>query len=142
MSSTFLFVRLVTFAALGLTGCGGEDRDGDGWVTPEDCDDLDPLVNPDGIDVCVDGRITIRDCDGDFRGSDDFFVTGGVVDVDGDGWGRWTSWNTCGTPPGPEVGREGDCDDGDPAVNPDVDEVCGDGVDNDCDGSADEACEA
>lgn len=29
-----------------------------------------------------------------------------------------------------------DCDDGDPAVNPGADEVCGDGVDQDCDGGA------
>jgi hypothetical protein len=42
-------------------------------------------------------------------------------DVDGDGY------TTCG----------GDCDDSDSGVNPDATEVCGDGVDNDCDGEAD-----
>ena len=42
------------------------------------------------------------------------------VDEDGDGWAV----------------DGGDCDDGDPAVNPYQDEVC-DGIDNDCDGYVD-----
>jgi hypothetical protein len=33
----------------------------------------------------------------------------------------------------------GDCDDTNAAVNPDADEICGDGIDQDCDG-ADEDC--
>jgi hypothetical protein len=32
-----------------------------------------------------------------------------------------------------------DCNDGDPAVNPDAEEICGDGIDQDCSGS-DEEC--
>jgi len=32
---------------------------------------------------------------------------------------------------------DGDCDDSDPAVNPGESEVCGDGIDNDCDGQSD-----
>jgi hypothetical protein len=37
-----------------------------------------------------------------------------------------------------EIGGD-DCDDGDPAVSPDADEKCGDGLDNDCDGAIDDA---
>lgn len=36
---------------------------------------------------------------------------------------------------------QGDCDDGDPEVNPNVKEVCGDQLDNNCDGFFDEGCE-
>lgn len=34
----------------------------------------------------------------------------------------------------------GDCDDEDASINPGAEEVCGDGVDNNCDGFADEDC--
>jgi hypothetical protein len=46
------------------------------------------------------------------------------VDADGDGV------TTC----------DGDCDDGDALSNPAGNEICGDAVDNNCDGAADEAC--
>jgi hypothetical protein len=36
--------------------------------------------------------------------------------------------------------NEGDCDDKNPAVNPDAKEICGDGRDNDCDDRQDEGC--
>lgn len=49
---------------------------------------------------------------------------GSCTDADGDGY--------CAT--------EGDCDDNDASVNPGASEVCGDNVDNDCDGSVDEGC--
>jgi predicted outer membrane repeat protein len=47
------------------------------------------------------------------------------IDEDGDGYP-------------PDAG--GDCDDGDPTIHPDTDELCDDGVDNNCDGLIDEGC--
>lgn len=45
-------------------------------------------------------------------------------DFDGDNDGIPSTW---------------DCDDQDPDVHPEADEVCGDGIDNDCDDDVDEA---
>jgi hypothetical protein len=46
----------------------------------------------------------------------DYMAYEDPVDDDDDGWEDWE-----------------DCDDGDPAINPDADEICDDGIDNDCD---------
>jgi len=66
------------------------------------------------------GDPEILDLDGSFS---DVGAYGGpdAQDHDGDGHGYGT----------------GDCDDEDPAIHPEADEVCDDGLDNDCDGAAD-----
>jgi immune inhibitor A len=51
------------------------------------------------------------------------------IDNDGDGYGV-----------GAGCVREQDCDDTDADLNPGADEVCGDGIDNNCDGETDEGC--
>ncbi len=51
------------------------------------------------------------------------------IDNDGDGYGVGTA-----------CVREQDCDDTDADVNPGADEICGDGIDNNCDGQTDEGC--
>ena len=53
---------------------------------------------------------------------------------DGDGWGD-ASVLGCTLPDG-AVEQDGDCDDADPAVNPDADDVCDNGID--CDADIDE----
>ncbi len=53
-----------------------------------------------------------------------------LVDADGDGWVE--AENEC--VPG------GDCDDNDATVFPGAEEICGDGIDNNCDGAIDEGC--
>jgi MYXO-CTERM domain-containing protein len=119
-------------SALLITGC--EDGDGDGYCDGEDCDDADPAVNPGALEVCDDG---IDDnCDGVDEASDDdgdtyidIACVGGDdcddddpamhpgIDVDGDGW------SLCD-----------DCNDNVAIMNPGVQEICDDGIDNDCSG--------
>lgn len=53
-----------------------------------------------------------------------------LVDNDGDGWVE--AMNEC--VPG------GDCDDNNPDINPGVEEICGNGIDDNCDGETDENC--
>lgn len=62
--------------------------------------------------------VEIQDLDGD--GSNSRYVFGELAEDQSEGW---------------------DCDDGDPDVNPDADEICEDEVDNNCDRETDEeAC--
>mgnify|MGYP000270936296 FL=1 len=94
----------------------------------QDCDDDDPLVNPAAEEVC-DG--IDNDCDGTVdvgaSGGDTWFA-----DTDDDGFGDPdVTVMDCVAPAG-FVGDDSDCDDDDPTVNPDADEVCN-GIDDDCD---------
>jgi hypothetical protein len=57
---------------------------------------------------------------------------GDVLLEDNDGDGFVAELNEC--VPG------GDCDDNDPTTYPGAEELCGDGIDNDCDGDVDEDC--
>lgn len=104
------------------------DDDGDGYceVPPcinttsvePDCDDSAPLAYPNATEVAnnIDDN-----CDGRV---DEGTV---VYDDDGDGY--------CETPPCVNTTRQQpDCNDDEFTVNPAATEVCGDGLDNDCDG--------
>ncbi|MCB9593508.1 MAG: hypothetical protein H6719_12310 [Sandaracinaceae bacterium] len=112
------------------------DNDGDGVdACPEgttincDCNDNDPTINPRAVDVCLDG--VDQDCDG----------VDACCDADGDGYTQCIDPDT--------FERTGDCIDVaddclrqdppcDPAavdprsVNPGADEICFDGIDNNC----------
>jgi hypothetical protein len=107
-----------------------------GWVSDAtDCEDADASVHPGAPELCNGGD---DDCDG---AMDDPPVTGDASwypDLDGDGYGD-ASGAACGWSEG-YISQAGDCDDGDRLVHPGVEEVCNDGVDNNCDGSPN-ACE-
>jgi len=63
------------------------------------------------------------------------------ADSDGDGYGNPNaSQATCTGAPAGYVTDNGDCNDGDNAINPAATEVCNDGTDNNCDGQIDEGC--
>ena len=114
------------------------DGDGDGFDTDDlggdDCDDTDPEVGPDADEIC-DG--IDNDCDGlvDAEDPDIIGAYEGHPDLDGDGYGDdTTTILTCDLSDLSETG--GDCNDLDATMNPSAFEICGDGLDNDCDGSA------
>ena len=80
----------------------------------DDCDDEDAEIHPGlpDADAEIDGKD--NDCDGVID----------VYDQDGDGFGMY----------------EGDCDDLNAEVSPDAAELCGDTLDNNCDGLYNEDC--
>ena len=117
------------------TGDDCTDADGDGYCADVDCDDEDASVNPGATEIC-------NDVDDDCDGSTDEGVTTHVYrDLDLDGYGdELGGTDTCGVPSG-YTSRTGDmdCNDADASINPGASEICGDGIDQDCN-EADEAC--
>jgi len=128
------------------------DVDGDGYGDPSttsaactqpggyqgdgtDCDDGDSAVNPGAVEIC-DGLD--NDCDGVTDEPDAVDASGWYSDVDGDGYGDPGSTTAACSQPSGYVGDGTDCNDGDASIHPGGTEVC-DGVDNDCDGTADES---
>jgi hypothetical protein len=108
----------------------------------QDCDDGESLAWTGAVERC-DG--VDNDCDGDVD-ADDASIDPDEVgewypDVDGDGFGDASAQPevVCEQPPG-TVANADDCLDDAAAVAPGAEEVCGDGLDNNCDGVVDEEC--
>ncbi len=142
-------VRTLSLVLLlsGVAGPALADSDGDGYEPPIDCDDSDANSYPGAPEYCdsadndCDGLIdeedvddflgTDADGDGDLAGAcggsdcDDSDPASNGLDVDGDGI------STCDAVP--------DCDDLDPDASPENPvEICGDGIDNECSGEAED----
>ncbi len=110
--------------------CGCTDEDGDGFgAGPEclgaDCDDSNADINPDSAEICGNG--IDDDCAGDGDEECPVEPCTEESDADGDGYGSATGCD-------PQ-----DCDDTTDGVYPGAEEICGDEIDQDCDG-ADEPC--
>ncbi|MCB9743857.1 MAG: FG-GAP repeat protein [Alphaproteobacteria bacterium] len=108
-----------------------DDDDGDGFTPAQgDCDDGDAQVNPEATETC-DGLD--QDCDG-VVDEDAADAEAWYADADGDGYGAGAASAVCD--PGAGWSQvDQDCDDGDAQVNPSAEELCSNGVDDDCDGS-------
>ena len=118
----------------------------DGYVpTPTDCNDADPTIHPEGVEIC-DAKViegvphTDEDCDGDADDEDESVTetTTFYEDTDDDGHGNPKKpIEACLLPDG-YAALGDDCDDEETAVHPGSAELCGDGLDNDCDKTIDE----
>ncbi len=97
-----------------------------------DCDDTNPLINPDATEVC-DG--VDNNCNNQ---TDEGLLTAYYPDDDDDGFGNINSspTNACTAPAG-FVDNNTDCDDTNENINPDAIEIC-DGADNNCNNQTDE----
>jgi hypothetical protein len=126
-------------------GCSGEDEgerakspyldaDQDGFPETEDCNDKDPSIHPESLEMCdsIDNN-----CNGEIDEDSAFDAPLWYEDLDGDGFGNeLVTAPGCTTPLG-YVGVQTDCDDSDSSAFPGAVEMC-DTVDNDCDGTIDE----
>ena len=110
----------------------------DGRVTNDlDCDDNNPLANPNMDEEC-DGFD--NDCDGELDEDLPPDAPRWYTDNDGDGYGFSTVELVACVSPGPgwiEVG--GDCNDNAAVINPGASEDCDTPVDDNCDGSKNDA---
>jgi hypothetical protein len=115
-------VKLATYR-----GAYTHDDDGDGatsYVHGGDCNDHDPAIHPGAPEIV--GNFKDDNCDG--RADEDAhgMASTDAMDRDHDGY----------------TIAQGDCDDTNPMVHPGMPEICGDGLDNDCDGMADRSEDA
>ncbi len=99
-----------------------------------DCNDNNAAVKPGAIEICngIDD-----DCDGQI---DEGVKNTYYQDSDGDGFGKASVSVLACTAPAGYVSNNTDCNDNNAAIKPGATEICGNGIDDDCDGLTDEGC--
>lgn len=131
-----------------------QDSDGDGYGNPAvsqvsctgapagyaanntDCSDNNANVHPGAVEICGNG---IDDnCDGQIDEGCTLFTF--YRDQDGDTYGDAANiiTNFTGIPPSGYVSNNTDCNDDNVNVNPGAVEICGNGIDDNCNGQIDE----
>jgi hypothetical protein len=104
-----------------------------------DCNDGDGAINPGAQEVCNSG--VDDDCDGFADDADPSISVASqgtyYADNDGDGYGTGPVIHAC-IQPANTATVNGDCNDGNGAVNPGATEVCN-SIDDDCDSQIDES---
>lgn len=122
------------FGTLPLPACEQPDA---ASVLAGDCDDADAATNPGALESC---NGLDDDCDGWTDEEDSEGCTPFWRDMDGDGFGTGPASCLCEATTAASASVAGDCDDTDASAHPDADEVCGNGIDDDCDGLAIGTC--
>lgn len=100
-----------------------------------DCDDSNTAINPGASELCSTVGVD-DDCDGAADEDDAADANVFYDDDDADGYGDTSTGATSCTQPSGTVTVAGDCDDTADDVNPAQEEICGNAVDEDCDGAA------
>ncbi len=104
-----------------------------------DCDDTNSSIHPGATEIC---NLMDDDCDGLIDGADPS-ITGRSVwyaDADVDGYGNPAVFTPACTQPAGMVSNNNDCNDAATGIHPGTIEICGNGIDDNCDGQTDEGC--
>ncbi len=103
--------------------------DKDGYHNLEDCNDNNPSVHPNAEEVCDD---IDNNCDGNIDEGLEFITY--YTDSDGDGYGDDNTAEDFCLEQAELVTQYGDCDDTDPNIHPEAEDIPNNGIDEDCDG--------
>jgi len=116
----------------GFTAFHCVDNDGDGYDSCNECNDDNSNIHWDADEIC-DG--VDNDCDGEI--DEGLFYP----DVDQDGYGDASApGQSCPVPENSVVDNT-DCNDSNLSINPGKEEICGNFIDDNCDGQIEEGCE-